>query len=64
MEYTDKIDANIATLAGIICEELTFSHQVEGENFFEFKMEVKRLSESKDYIPVTISEKVLLGNEL
>lgn len=64
MEYTDKIDANIATLAGIICEELTFSHQVEGENFFEFKMEVKRLSESKDYIPVTISEKVLLGKKL
>ena len=52
---------NTAVVAGTICEELKFSHQFEGENFLEFKVEVKRLSEIYDYIPVTISEKDTFG---
>ncbi|MBP3619279.1 MAG: single-stranded DNA-binding protein [Clostridia bacterium] len=51
--------SNIASVAGKVCSKLTKSHQVEGENFYEFKVEVDRLSKIKDIIPVTISERTV-----
>ena len=50
---------NTAKISGIICSEMKLSHQVEGEKFYDFMVEVKRLSESKDIIPVTVSEKLI-----
>ena len=50
---------NNAKISGIICSEMKLSHQVEGEKFYDFLVEVKRLSESKDIIPVTVSEKLV-----
>jgi single-stranded DNA-binding protein len=66
MEYETLKDeiTNTATLTGRICSTPTLSHQVEGESFYEFKMEVNRLSQSSDIIPVTISERSVLGIEL
>lgn len=63
MNYTNIKEelSNIARLAGRICTKPEKSHQVEGENFFEFKLEVDRLSKIKDVIPVTISERSLAG---
>lgn len=50
---------NIAHVIGRIATEPLKSHEIEGENFYELILEVKRLSETYDYIPVTISERLL-----
>lgn len=38
------------------------SHEIEGESFYELVLEVRRLSDTFDYIPVTISERTLKGD--
>lgn len=55
---------NTAKISGKICSEIEKSHQIDGENFLEFKVEVERLSKIKDVIPVTISERTLVGQNL
>lgn len=50
---------NIITLAGTIVSEKQFSHEVYGEGFYTFDLEVPRLSENSDIIPVTVSERIL-----
>ena len=54
---------NFAILSGKIVGEFKKSHQVEGENFYEFKIQVDRLSKIKDIIPVTISERTLMSKK-
>ena len=49
--------SNIATLAGTVKSAPVISHQIEGENFLDFEVEVERLSKTVDVIPVTISER-------
>lgn len=44
---------------GRIVSEATFSHEVFGEGFYEFYVEVKRLSGQADILPVTISERLM-----
>lgn len=53
---------NIITLAGTIVSEKQFSHEVYGEGFYTFDLEVPRLSENNDIIPVTVSERILGDN--
>lgn len=50
---------NNLILKGQIDGELEFSHEVYGEGFYKFILRVQRLSETYDYIPVTISERLL-----
>ena len=50
---------NVITLVGKIVSERSFSHEVYGEGFYIFDMEVPRLSENSDIIPVTVSERIL-----
>lgn len=52
---------NHVLLKGKIKELPTYSHTVMGEGFFEMFVEVERLSEEVDILPVTISER-LIGN--
>ncbi|MCI9016166.1 MAG: single-stranded DNA-binding protein [Clostridia bacterium] len=49
-------NTNNTILVGIIVSEKTFSHEMYGEIFYNFNVEVKRLSDEKDIIPVTASE--------
>ena len=65
MNYTNlNEENNTATLVGKVCEGLKLSHEIEGEKFYEFKMQVDRLSKACDTIPVTVSERTLLGEEI
>ncbi|MBE7075653.1 MAG: single-stranded DNA-binding protein [Clostridiales bacterium] len=64
MNYIQEENTNLAKICGLISKEPKFSHQVENENFFEFEVEVERLSKIKDVIPVTISERTLVGKSL
>lgn len=59
---------NIAHITGTVIEEPKFSHLILGEGFYDLKLNVPRLSEQYDTIPVTISERLLgdikIGDEL
>ncbi len=56
---TNKID-----IAGRISGEITPSHEVFGEKFFSSVIEIKRLSESSDFIPITLSEKLIMKHDI
>lgn len=46
-------------LEGKVSTELAFSHEMYGEGFYSFDMEVMRLSDSVDHLNITISERLL-----
>lgn len=54
-----EISNNAATVAGVIETAATLSHSHRGENFYNFIIRIKRLSDITDNIVVTISEKLL-----
>ena len=65
-----QVTSNYATLSGKIVSLPQFSHEVYGEKFYEILLEVKRLSQSVDIVPVSLSERLMcdslieLGNEI
>lgn len=52
-------DNNHLVLMGKITSEKRFSHEIYGESFYIFDMEIPRLSDAADIIPVTISERLI-----
>lgn len=66
MDYikTHEGNTNVAQIAGVVACVPTLSHQVEGENFYEFRVDIERLSGIKDTIPVTISERTLANSSV
>ena len=58
------MESNKVLLFGKVVSEPKFSHEVFGENFYEFSIEVNRLSESSDIIPVIFSERLLDINDI
>ncbi len=51
-------------LEGKVNSELTLSHEMYGEGFYIFEMEVPRLSDAKDILFITVSERLLNNLEL
>jgi len=51
-------------LEGKVNSELTLSHEMYGEGFYIFEMEVPRLSDAKDVLFITVSERLLNDLEL
>ena len=52
---SDKIiENNQVTIMGKVATEFSFSHEVFGEGFYMVEVEVKRLSNSEDRIPLMI----------
>ena len=62
MNFTEK--NNRVYLMGEIVSDATFSHEVYGEGFYEFFVQVARLSGQADILPVTISERLIQGGML
>ena len=57
---SDKIiENNPVTIMGKVATEFSFSHEVFGEGFYMVEVEVKRLSNSEDRIPLMISERLI-----
>ena len=57
---SDKIiEINQVTIMGKVATEFSFSHEVFGEGFYMVEVEVKRLSNSEDRIPLMISERLI-----
>lgn len=48
-------------LEGKVMSEKEFSHEMYGEGFYTFQLEVIRLSESRDVLTITVSERLLTG---
>lgn len=57
-------DTNKVIMEGKVKEELEFSHSIYGEGFYNTYIEIPRLSEIKDVLPITISERLTKGIEL
>ena len=54
----NQSENNIARLTGCIDSDITFSHEVYGEGFYVFIVRTRRLSDSFDLIPVTVSDRL------
>lgn len=57
--YNEQMNNNKVYLRGTMVDTPVFSHEVFEEKFYEFSLKVPRLSESFDYVPVTISERLM-----
>jgi hypothetical protein len=58
------IDTNMVKIIGKISSPMSFSHEMYGEGFYSFELEVPRLSDSVDVLPVTISERLIVDMDL
>ncbi len=58
------LDNNHLSLIGTVVSEKKISHETYGEKFYTFDLDVVRLSEASDIIPVTISERLLTEIDL
>lgn len=56
---TNYSENNHLILLGKIVSEKNYSHEIYGEKFYVFNLEVVRLSSTVDIIPITISERLL-----
>ncbi|MBR1988708.1 MAG: single-stranded DNA-binding protein [Clostridia bacterium] len=54
----EYLDDNKVILQGEVDTEPEFSHILNGEEFFQFNLKTKRLSEVEDIIPISISSKL------
>ena len=61
---TNYSENNHLVLVGKIVSEKSYSHEIYGEKFYVFNLEVIRLSSTVDIIPITISERLLTGLDL
>jgi len=59
MQREGLANNNFVSVVGKIVSDYTFSHEVFGEGFYRFSMEVSRLSDAADLLPVTISERIM-----
>jgi len=61
---TNYSENNYLVLVGEITSEKKFSHEIYGESFYVFNVEVPRLSNATDIIPITISERLITNFDL
>ena len=61
---TNYLENNYLTLVGKVTGEKKFSHEIYGESFYIFNLEIPRLSGNSDFIPITISERLLKEDTL
>ena len=56
---TNYLENNYLTLVGKVTGEKKFSHEIYGERFYVFNLNIPRLSGVADIIPITISERLI-----
>ena len=61
---TNYLENNYLTLVGKVTGEKRFSHEIYGEKFYTFDLEVARLSGAADIIPITVSERIITDEML
>jgi len=58
------MDTNVVTIVGKVVGEKEFSHEIYGEGFYTYNIEIPRLSDAVDQLPLTVSERLLVGLDL
>ncbi|QNU65605.1 single-stranded DNA-binding protein [Ruminiclostridium herbifermentans] len=58
------IENNVVTISGKVVSDVEYSHEVYGEGFYSFYLDVPRLSDSSDKISVTFSERLVPKSKL
>ena len=61
---TNYSENNHLLLIGKVASEKKFSHEIYGEKFYLFDIEVPRLSEISDIIPIMTSERLITNCEI
>lgn len=61
---TNYSQNNYILLVGKVTSEKEFSHEIYGESFYNFNLEIPRLSGISDIIPITISERLISNFDL
>ena len=61
---TNYLENNHLVLVGKVTSDKKFSHEIYGESFYIFDLEVARLSGNSDIIPITISERLITDETL
>ena len=61
---TNYTENNYLVLIGKIISDKTFSHEIYGESFYVFNLEVPRISGNEDIIPIKISERLIANFDL
>jgi primosomal replication protein N len=61
---TNYLENNYLTLVGKVTGEKKFSHEIYGERFYVFNLEIPRLSGNADIIPITVSERIITDEML
>jgi len=59
MQREGFMSNNTISVVGNVVSDYAFSHEVFGEGFYKFALEVSRLSDAADILPVTISERIM-----
>lgn len=64
----NNLEQNTVSIFGKVISEPVLSHTAYGEDFYTFDLEVKRLSEAADIVPILISKKlmadIIVGNHV
>jgi len=55
---------NMIHLKGQVCQNLQFGHELFGEQFYVTTLRVPRLSGAEDFLPITLSERLLLDGPI
>ena len=58
------IENNLVTIVGTVKNKPVFSHEMYGEGFYNVDLEVPRLSDVSDTLPITLSERLMLGLDM
>ena len=61
---TSYLENNHLVLVGKVTSDKRFSHEIYGESFYNFDLEIPRLSGNADLIPITISERLIASFDL
>ena len=61
---TNYLENNYLTLVRKVTGEKKFSHEIYGERFYVFNLEIARLSGNADIIPITVSERLVTDEML
>lgn len=62
MNY-ELMENNKVFLKGEVISKPVFSHEVFGEGFYELNLNVRRLSDNFDIVPITVSERLLTDSK-
>ena len=61
---TNYSENNHLILVGKVASDKKYSHEIYGEKFYVFNLEVVSLSATVDIIPITVSERLLTNMDL